>query len=272
MNKKLILSFIIIIVILVSYVFYQVNFTKTNYVFLESNKIPEGESLKILQISDAHNIKFDRSIGLYSSIEKLDADIIVITGDLIDGKTRDFNNVYTFVENLRSINDKIYYVSGNHEWKSGRKDELIKGLDKRGINILDNNNTTIKAGGIFINLCGIDDPETGNDNLSLALDGINQELYTILLSHGPKIISNEKDISVDLILCGHTHGGQIRLPVLGAVVAPGQGLFPKYDKGIFDLGSDTVLYVDSGLGTSLLPIRFLNRSQISYITIKSLSP
>lgn len=270
-DKKIILFLILIVVISASYIFYQVNFIRINHIKLESKKIPQGENLKILQISDVHNKSLDGNIGFYNRIEKLDLDMIVITGDLIDAKTRDFTNVYEIIEKLKDINEKIYYVSGNHEWRSNRKSELVRGLVKRGVNILDNDNTTLNIGGIDINICGIDDPETGHDNSSLAFNEIDEELYTILLSHGPRLILNGESIPADLILCGHTHGGQIRLPIVGSVIAPGQGLFPKYDKGVFNLGNSRVLYIDSGLGISVFPVRFLNRSQISYITINPLT-
>lgn len=271
MIKKILISLIVILVILITYIYYQVNFTKINNVVLESKKIPLGESLKILQISDVHNKRINENKSFFSKIEKLDTDIIVITGDLIDAKTRDFTNTYDFVEKLKEINARIFYVSGNHEWRGNRKTEFVQGLHELGVNILDNNNTTLKIGGMDVNLCGIDDPETGHDDLNLAFDGIREELYTVLLSHGPRVVLDGENIPADLILCGHTHGGQIRLPILGPVVAPGQGFFPKYDKGIFDLGNNKVLFIDSGLGTSVLPLRFLDRSQVSYIIIKPLS-
>ncbi len=96
---------------------------------------------------------------------------------------------------------------------------------------------------------------------------INQNNFIILLSHSPnRIIHYSKGVE-DLILTGHTHGGQIRLPLLGSIIAPGQGLFPKYDKGLFQL-KGTPLYIDSGLGNSTIPVRLFNRVQISNITIK----
>lgn len=73
--------------------------------------------------------------------------------------------------------------------------------------------------------------------------------------------------SPDIILSGHTHGGQVRLPLVGTVIAPGEGLFPKFDKGMFNLNNGSLLYIDSGVGTSKLPIRLLNRSQMSLIKI-----
>jgi predicted MPP superfamily phosphohydrolase len=81
------------------------------------------------------------------------------------------------------------------------------------------------------------------------------------------VINKIESNSVDLILSGHTHGGQVRFPLIGALVVPDQGFFPKFDKGAFNLGGNRHLYIDSGLGTSRLPVRFLNQSQISLIKI-----
>lgn len=81
------------------------------------------------------------------------------------------------------------------------------------------------------------------------------------------MLDKHNDIPADLILSGHTHGGQVRIPFIGALVAPDQGFFPKLEKGIYEFGTNQFLYIDSGLGTSVAPIRFLNQSQLSVIKI-----
>lgn len=96
---------------------------------------------------------------------------------------------------------------------------------------------------------------------------MNTDHYTVLLSHTPSITEIYEQIPADLILSGHTHGGQVRFPLIGALVSPDRGLFPKLDKGTYQLGAGLYLYIDSGLGTTRLPIRFLNQSQLSLITI-----
>src|SRR5690606_36275120 len=110
---------------------------------------------------------------------------------------------------------------------------------------------------------------THHEDVQAAFRGVDQEQYTILLSHAPNIVIrySSNDILADLILSGHTHGGQVRLPFIGALAAPGQGLFPKLDKGTFTIAQDQYLYIDSGLGTSMVPIRFLNQSQMSFIRV-----
>lgn len=269
MIKKIFIFGIIAVILGITYIFYQVNFFKVNEVLIKSSKFHADESIRILQISDVHNKKFlNDNKRLYRKVKGLDFDFIVITGDLIDGKTRDFTYIYSFIDELIDINPNIYYVSGNHEWRTGMNEEFIGGLDDRHIKILNNEGIQITHNDKVINICGIDDPYTNHDNLDKALSNIKEGEYTILLSHSPNVIDKYETICADLILSGHTHGGQIRLPFIGAIVAPGQGYLPEYDKGIFSVNKDTLLYIDSGLGTSVLPIRFLNRSQISLIEIE----
>ncbi|MTI46907.1 metallophosphoesterase [Sporosalibacterium faouarense] len=268
MIKKVAISVLLLLALTIGYIFFDVNYTKINYLNLESDKIPKGESLKILQVSDMHNKKFpNANKKLFKLIRQSEADLIVITGDFIDGKTKDFTYIYSFVDKLVKINPQIYFVSGNHEWRTGRNTELVEGLKGKGVKVLNNRSEVFKKENFIVNICGVDDSYTRHDNFEEAIKGVNNDLYTVLLSHSPDLISRENTSFVDLILSGHTHGGQIRLPIIGALVAPGQGFFPKYDKGVFDLGSETKLYLDSGLGTSTIPIRFWNRSQISLITI-----
>lgn len=268
MIKRIAKLIIIGMVLIGAYVFFQVNVPKVNYVNVNSSKIPKEGEFKILQISDMHNKKFfDGNRKLFNMIEDLDFDIIVITGDLIDGETRDFNYIYSVIEKLKNINSNIYYVSGNHEWRTGRHDEFVKGLLDRKVIVLNNDNSVVSKDDYTINICGINDPYTNHENVKEAFNDIDDQFFTLLLSHSPGIIERQSNIPADLILSGHTHGGQIRLPIIGALVAPGQGFFPKYDKGKFELDNGTILYIDSGLGTSQLPIRFLDRSQISLISI-----
>lgn len=268
MIKKLALGLGLIGVLIYGYNYYQINFTKINHEVLVSTKLKEKEELKILQISDMHNKKFSKdNKSLLEKIKVSNPDIIVITGDLIDGKTKDLSYIFSFIKKLYSINNNIYYVNGNHEYRSGKVYELIRGLKSLGANVINNDNRTFIKDNLEINICGIDDPYDINGDIKSAFKGINKKNFTLLLAHSPGIIIEGGDTTADLILSGHTHGGQVRVPIIGGVVAPGQGFFPRYDKGIFKVNS-TVLYIDSGLGTSTFPIRFLNRSQISLITIK----
>jgi predicted MPP superfamily phosphohydrolase len=266
---KLLIISIIILIILVSNVFMDVWFTKLEKVSINTNKLPEGSSIRLLQISDVHNKKsMNSNWQLLQLISEAQPDIVVITGDLIDANTRKLDNIYNLVEGIVAINPRIYYVTGNHEWRGGLAEELMVGLAERGVTILDNKNEFISIRNLSLSLCGVADWTSGQVNLDKALRGSEDSIYTVMLAHDPWIIFDYNDFVPDLTLSGHTHGGQVRLPYVGAIAAPGQKLFPDLDKGFYKLEKDKYLYIDSGVGTRSLPIRFLNRSQITLLTIE----
>ncbi|KEF38544.1 putative phosphohydrolase [Schinkia azotoformans MEV2011] len=249
-------------------IYYDTNFFRMNRIEFQSDKIPDETEFTILQISDLHNKIFhNNNEELIRTINKINANIVVITGDLIDRRTKNLKDVLYFVQKIMTAHKNVFYVSGNHEWGNQHCKQLLDGLEKRNVIILDNKNTKIVEGRAVINLAGVADVTTKHDNLKKALQGLNKDHFTLLLSHNPCVIKKIGSHSVDLILSGHTHGGQVRIPLIGALIVPDQGLFPKYAKGVFNLGGNRHLYIDSGLGTSRLPIRFLNQSQFSLIKI-----
>ncbi|MFD1362474.1 metallophosphoesterase [Lentibacillus salinarum] len=241
---------------------------KLETITYDSPKLPKRTSLSILQISDLHNRVFGTdNEQLVNAVKKANADMIVLTGDLIDRKTTTFDHVFSLIEQLTAINKRVFFVPGNHEWGNARTSEFLHGLHERHVTILSNQNVQMTKGDVTVNIAGVDDPATEHDNLSDAFSQINDDDYTILLAHAPDIVHLYDTIPADLILSGHTHGGQIRFPFIGALVAPGQGFFPRLDKGTYQLGPDQYLYIDSGLGTTRMPVRFLNQSQLSLMTI-----
>ncbi|MDF2592706.1 MAG: putative metallophosphoesterase [Clostridia bacterium] len=267
--NKVLFVFIIIMIVSVANVFMGVCFTKLEKVSINTDKLTEGSSIRLLQISDVHNKKsLNSNRQLIRLTQEARPDLVVITGDLIDDNTRDLENVYKLVEGISAICPKIYFVTGNHEWRGGIAEDLMMGLSKRGVKILDNKNEFVKVRDLSLNLCGVSDWTSGQLDLSKALKGADSGIYTVMLAHDPWIINDYKDLVPDLTLSGHTHGGQVRFPWVGAIVAPGQKLFPDLDKGFYNLENDKFLYIDSGVGISSFPIRFLNRSQITLITIE----
>jgi predicted MPP superfamily phosphohydrolase len=266
-NIRIIL--LILFIIGISNAVVDVCFTKLEKVTIFSNKIAAGKSVKLLQISDVHN---KRSVNsnkqLQQLVKRAQPDIVLITGDLIDDNTKSLQNVYELVEAIAAINPRIYFVTGNHEWRGGLAGELKKGLAARGVVVMDNQNAIVNTTNSSINLCGVADWTSGEMDLNSALQGVDDKIYTVMLAHDPWIIYDYEDFVPDLTLSGHTHGGQVRLPFVGAVVAPGQKLFPDLDKGLYNMKQNKLLYIDSGVGTSVFPIRFLNRSQVTLITIE----
>jgi len=247
---------------------YDTNVFKVNQVNVESSELSAGEELEVLQITDLHNKVFgDENEKLVRTAEDLNPDLIVITGDLVDHSTEQLQQVFNLAEKLKAIQKDVYYVSGNHEWENERTEELFQGLRERDITMLDNTHVTFQREKTMINIAGIADSSTDHENMKQAFEGIDNSTYTILLSHSPNVVTKYDDIQADLILSGHTHGGQVRFPFIGAVVAPDQGLFPELTKGVYQVDSGSTLYIDSGLGTSIAPVRFWNQSQMSLLII-----
>jgi hypothetical protein len=244
----------------------QISSFKINKVIFKTEKFNKNDELKIVQITDFHDNKRINKAKMMKEIKELNPDIIVLTGDIIDFKTEDFTNTISLMKGLLKINSHVYFVEGNHELRNKKGQEFLSYIKKIGINIIDNDCKKVIINGKHINICGVEFLLEKTD-FEKAVSNIENDKYTILLSHSPNRPLIYVDSRVDLILSGHTHGGQVRLPVVGAIVAPGQGLFPKYDKGVYPLGN-TTLYIDSGLGCSVQPIRFLNKVQFSYIIVK----
>lgn len=248
---------------------FEISFPAVREINIQTEKLKKGEQLTLLQISDFHGNPSKKLVKrLADSVRAVKPDAILITGDLADRETRDFGSVYALIKELYSICPDIYFVSGNHEWSNPGREKLLGELKDKGVVLLNNNGIVFDRGGTAINICGVDDPYSRRDDITKTMKGMDSKKFTVLLSHSPRIRDRLGKYSPDLILCGHTHGGQIRLPFIGAVIAPGEGLFPEYDKGMFRLDGRTLLYIDSGVGTSTLSLRFLNRSQISVLRIE----
>lgn len=267
MVRRLIgLSVLVLFLAIIVQVYMDTNDFQVVEVQFQTRKVPSGSELRILQISDLHNKIFGKdNEPLVEAIHQANADIIVITGDLIDRRTQDLGPVLSLADRITAKHPQVYFITGNHENANPLRQKLLDGLTARGVIVLDNRNVEIMVRGVTFTLAGVGDGSLMK--LDEAFDGIDLDDYTILLSHRPDIVVRYGDVPADLILSGHTHGGQVRLPFIGAIYAPNQGWFPKLDKGTYRIAGERYLYIDSGLGTSHLPIRFLNKSQMSLIKI-----
>ncbi|SFP64500.1 metallophosphoesterase [Salibacterium halotolerans] len=248
---------------------YDTNVFQTKYITFRTRKLPADKSIRLLQISDIHNKQFGRhNKRLINAAMEAEPDMIAVTGDLIDEDTPSIKPMLHLMEALTGVTKNIYFVTGNHDWEHPEVKSFLRGLKERGITVLDNRNTKVEVNGAVFNLAGIEDHYTNRHNLTRAFQGIDEEYYTLLLSHAPLVFQNEKAARADLILSGHTHGGQIRFPFIGGVVSPGEGLFPSYEQGTHFFASGSWIYIDKGLGTSTIPVRFMNQSQMTVVTIE----
>ena len=244
-----------------------------------SDRIPQGfDGFRIAQVSDLHNAEFgEGNWKLIKMLSQTDPDIIVLTGDLIDSRRTDLDLALDFAWQAGKI-ARVYYVSGNHEARVPEYEDLKIGLVKAGVVILENQKVQITREGESITLMGIDDPSFQENYLFGDAEGVAKQAisdlqdasdgYTILLSHRPELFDTYVDSGVDLVFSGHAHGGQFRLPFVGGLAAPNQGFFPKYDAGQFT-EENTTMIVSSGVGNSIIPIRFNNRPEIVVAQLKS---
>lgn len=250
-----------------------------NRITVRSARIPAGfDGFRIAQVSDLHDAEFgEDNEKLLALLAECEPDIIVITGDLIDANRTDIDQSLDFAEGAAEI-APMYYVTGNHEGAIMEYWILREGLTAAGINVLTDRACRLSRGGDTLLLAGLDDPNfaTSEDIAEGFPAMIEKKLahitegydgYTVLLAHRPEYIGSYAAGGADLVLSGHAHGGQIRLPFIGGLAAPGQGLFPKYDAGLYTVGG-TDMIVSRGLGNSIFPLRINNRPEIVLITLE----
>jgi uncharacterized protein len=232
------------------------------------NLPPSFQGFTILHLSDLHDKEYGKGgEQLLRLISKEKFDIAVLTGDLVTGDNPRFTPALELASGIMYSSGKpVYSVPGNHDWRLERGEELNEKLRNVGVQVLSNRAVSIDRGADRLWLAGVDDPVTFRARLDKALSGTDDKAPRLLLSHSPQTYSRAVDKGVDLVLSGHTHGGQIRIPFLGACYVPAMGLFPRYDYGMFRSGASTLI-VSGGLGESLLPVRFNIRPEFSVITL-----
>ncbi len=257
---------IIIVLILIDALLIEPNVIVTKELEIESDKISNAfEGIKIIHISDLHIKRSGlRENWLISTIRSREPDILIISGDFFE-RNEDIEDVKLFIENLkREVNVSIIATLGNWDYWSGNPEGLTKILEENGIQLLKNQNIEYGRGGDFINIIGADDPYTGQDDIEKATLWLNREKFTILIAHAPDIINHLENEKFDLILTGHTHGGQVYLPFIGAPWTPTE---TQYIRGMYETKNGK-LYVNRGIGTSTFPVRFMSLPEVTIITLK----
>lgn len=277
-KKYLILLFAVISIVLIIWTLWGNTALEVNEIIVTSSRIPQAFSgFRIAQVSDLHNAEFgEGNDKLLQMLSESNPDIIVITGDLVDSSRTDIDVALAFAGEAVKI-APTYYVTGNHEAAISRYDVLKSGLETAGVIVLEDEAVSLEYHEESITLIGLSDPNATikGDLFGEVLAIVSTKLrnlmngdsgYTVLLSHRPELFETYVSSGVDLVLSGHAHGGQFRLPIVGGLVAPNQGLFPKYDAGLYT-GGDTNMVVSRGIGNSIIPIRFNNRPEIVVVEL-----
>lgn len=276
MKKKIAIG-IVVIIILGLFCYYQNNDIKITNIDFKNDKISkEIDGYKILQISDLHNKEFGKdNKKLVELTKEIKPDMIVITGDIIDSRRTNTDVAIRYINQIKTV-APIYYSPGNHESRISEYKDFENRLAKQGVNILNDKSKSIKINNDSIDLIGVRDisfiqKEDRREELSNIISNLKNKddnKLSILLSHRPDLIDLYAKENIDLVFSGHAHGGQVRIPFIGGILAPDQGLFPKYTSGIYNK-DNTHMIVSRGLGNSLFPLRVFNKPELVVTTLKS---
>ena len=244
------------------------------------NEYPDQitQPVKIALVTDLHSTRYGRRQEvLVRALRKYDPDLILLAGDIVDDQvplvgTREFLAGIGMLPSPR-----CFYVTGNHEQRTGNLDAIKKMFTSHGVTVLSGETRTVNIRGQLLEIGGVDDPTVFTPNrfvrriprqwerqLAACRDGRAGERYSILLTHRPELTRYYRESGFDLVVAGHAHGGQVRIPVLGrGLLAPHQGLFPRYAGGRYRLGRVTMI-VSRGLCLNRLP-RIFNPPELVMI-------
>ncbi len=241
---------------------------------LKTDKV--SSPVKLALVTDLHCCLYGKDQSqLIRAIDKNQPDVVLLGGDIFDDYYIN-NNSHILIDNI-ARKYKTYYVSGNHEWWSGKMYEHFDYLKNAGVIILRGDNDCININGNSIVISGIDDPEVNvynksytnyENQLEAVAEDIKSEYYNVLLTHRPENAHQYFKYDFDLVLSGHAHGGQGRIPfILNGLYAPNQGFFPELASGIYDFDGNKMI-VSRGLSreNTELP-RIFNRSELVFVSL-----
>lgn len=274
---KLLIAFIVIVLLILFFVFcyYQNNKLDITEYEMESNKVQND--VRIVHLSDFHSKPFKEVLD---RTKELDPDIICITGDYINDKCRNKDKMLAYGKELVKI-APVYYITGNHERRLDRFEELMQELEKTGFHVLLNRCLETENATIL----GLDENQADFSDYKERKKGTfkykdmskhfteleKADNFRLVLCHFPENFEGIKEVNYsqydfDLQLSGHAHGGQWIMPFVGPLFSPGQGVLPKYARGTF--GDRPKLIISRGLGNSEFPLRLFNHPEIVIVNIK----
>ena len=244
-----------------------------------SNAVPkELDGFVIAHISDLHDANIgDDNQDIVDMVAGAHPDIIVLTGDMVDSKRINVERTLSLIERLTSI-APVYYSNGNHEaaLTYNTYHSLTRGMEAAGAVVLEDRSVVVSWKDAVFQIVGLNDPGFIKGDNSEKFDTMQStlmlltrdDMFTLVLAHRPEFFDRYAACRPQLVLSGHAHGGQFRLPFIGGVYAPSQGLFPKYDAGLYTQDG-TAMIVSRGIGNSSFPLRVNNRPEVVIITLRS---
>ena len=210
------------------------------------------EPVRLVLLTDLHSCAYGAGQRkLLDAVEAQHPDLVLLGGDIVDDDpSLDEENAWTVVRALAE-RYPTFYVTGNHEFWGGRPEELKRRMEAYGATVLEGACETVIFQGQPLGICGVDDPAVGEESWEVQLDRAAAEAdpdyFNILLTHRPERVDCYEGRGFDLVLAGHTHGGQWRIPgLLNGLLAPNQGFFPQYAGGRYQIG-ESALIISRGL-------------------------
>lgn len=270
------LLILVIAVGLRPFLYWQNETLEVTHYIIRSEKLPRSfDGYKIVLLADIQGKVFDGdNAPLYEAIEAQDADMLCIAGDLVDEGVAGSREVVTNLLRTCELPEQVYAVTGNHDVWSERFDEFAQELEETyPITFLENESVRIEKGGETITLSGISDPNTWDDVEAMEYVAAadkqieKDEAYYILMFHRANMLDYFNDKEYDLVLSGHMHGGQVRLPFVGGLKSPHGDWFPKYSGGRYDAADKTYI-VSRGIGNAVRVPRLFNRPELVVITLQ----
>ncbi len=232
----------------------------------------EFDGLKVAQLSDLHIHSVSRAYRLVIDVIRREhPNLVVITGDLVD-RPEETSACILFLRQVRkAAGVPVVVVPGNWDHRAFPTKQSIAAWHQRlqeetGVRVLANQNAVLHRHGSRIWLVGTDDPYFGHADLDASFRGVPDTAFALVLTHAPEAFEElAQRPAAKVVLAGHTHGGQVRLPFIGAVRVPSR-YGTRFARGLFKMG-DTFFYINAGIGMSHLPIRFLCRPELTFITL-----
>lgn len=279
MRKKILYSLLLILIILSVFLLYGTwenqNLQLTSLTIADDALPDAFDGFRIAHISDLHNAVFGEDNGrLLALLEETSPDIIALTGDMVDSFDPHIEQSLSFLQRAAQI-APCYYVTGNHEARIPDYPAFQSALEEMGIEVLQGESVMLDRRGQSIRILGVDDylflpGEKGLECVMAGLaqlEALDRSGYDIALYHRPELTYLLEPLDIELVFSGHAHGGQIRLPFLGGIIAPDQGFFPQFTSGRYDLDR-LILVVSRGLGNSKFPVRINNPPEVVLITLE----
>lgn len=274
--KIIVLSVLTVAVVTVIYGLYCSNTIEIKNYSLSTDKI--NSQVRFVFISDLHCKEYgEKNTDLVAKINEHNPDFIAVGGDMVNKYSSDDHVMRELLPQLAEI-APTFCILGNHELYIKDEIDFNNDIDSTGAKLLDNEMVTLNINGEKILLGGMSDfpyyeynaPDFDTPERYFwdEFKDSSKDCYSILLHHQPEYLESiMQDSNVDLVMCGHTHGGAVQIPFVGGVFAPNQGFFPKYDKGEFEINGIKMI-VSGGLGDAYPILRMNNCPEISVVEIE----